>query len=146
MSHTMLPRRDSASNPRKVEQWAPPLETDTLARVVAKFRDWEPLDRDTIFDDLASVLGDQAPQDDEVDELAERLRGSLMQIVNIALAGLADEKDQEAAVLIERARTLRSAELPDGYWKALGHLRRLGWVTHELLECLSQTGHLKDAA
>ncbi|QYX80248.1 DUF6415 family natural product biosynthesis protein [Streptomyces akebiae] len=118
---------------------------DTMVRLVAKLRDWEPLDWDATFDALASVLDCQAPLDDELEELAQRLRGALMQIVTIAVAGLVDE-DKEAAVLIARARTLRSVELPGNYWMALGHLRRLGWVTSELVELLSKTGHLKDAA
>ncbi|MDQ0601984.1 hypothetical protein QF037_006329 [Streptomyces canus] len=118
---------------------------DTMVRVVAKLRDWEPLDWDVTFDALASVLDCQAPLDDELEELAQRLRGALMQVVTIAVAGFADE-DEEAAVLIARARTLRSEELPGDYWKALGHLRRLGWVTSELVELLSKTGHFRDAA
>lgn len=128
---------------REAEGWTPPLGADAMAHVLTKLRDWEPLDWDAIFEDLASVLGERAPDCDEVDELAERLRGSLKRLVCIALAGHADEKDQETAVLIKHARILRSHELPGGYWKALGHLRRLGWVTNELLERLSQTGHLE---
>jgi hypothetical protein len=112
----------------------------------ARFQDWELLDWDAVFEDLDLALGAQAPGEHEIEELAEHLRGTLMQLVSIALGGNADGKDPQAAQLIERARGLRSEELPGDRWKAVGHVRRLGWATAELLERLSTTGHVKDAA
>ncbi|MFE2179067.1 DUF6415 family natural product biosynthesis protein [Streptomyces sp. NPDC059455] len=132
-------------NPPDVEQLTPSLDIDTLARILAAFRDWDPLDWDTIFEDLAAVLGQEAPEHYELVGLADRLHNALFRLVSIASAGHAYEKDQEAVVLIKRARTLDSGELPDDRWKALGHVRRLGWATNELMERLSRTGYI-DAA
>ncbi|MDX3224553.1 DUF6415 family natural product biosynthesis protein [Streptomyces sp. ME19-01-6] len=99
-----------------------------------------------LAEDLTSVLECWAPEDSETGELARRLSGSLAQLVSIALAGYADQEDHEIAVLVERAHTVRSEEKPCASWMAIGHLRRLEWLTHELLERLTTTGHLKDAA
>lgn len=146
MSATVIAvRRAGESRPREVEQWTPPLNAEALAHLLTRVRDWEPLDWDAVFEDLAAILGDQAPEASEVEELAERLRGSLMRLVTIAVAGHADEKDRNVHVLIERAHTLRSEVLPGDYWQAVGHLRRLAWVTNELLERLSAIKHIKAA-
>ncbi len=131
--------------PPHVERWKPPVDVETLARILAAFRDWDPLDWDTIFEDLAAVLGQETPEHYELVGLADRLHSTLFRLVSIASAGHAYEEDQEAVVLIKRARTLDSEELPDDRWKALGHVRRLGWATNELMERLSQTGYI-DAA
>ncbi|MFF0066912.1 DUF6415 family natural product biosynthesis protein [Streptomyces sp. NPDC005279] len=60
--------------------------------------------------------------------------------MSIAVAAGAEEWDAAAARLIERARVLRSEELPGGHWKAVGHLRRMGWTVNELLERMVATG------
>ncbi|ASQ94464.1 hypothetical protein CGL27_16505 [Streptomyces sp. 11-1-2] len=118
---------------------------DTLAYVLAKLQDWEPL-RDSIYEDLADALDVQAPPRDAIDGLVERIQGSLTQLVTIALAGHAGRTDREAALLIERANDLHSETVPGSYWKAVGHLRQLGWVTNELLERLSRTGYIDVAS
>ncbi|MGW7600508.1 DUF6415 family natural product biosynthesis protein [Streptomyces antimycoticus] len=118
---------------------------DTLAQVLAKLEEWEPL-QDTIYEDLADALGDQAPSPGEIDGLVQRIQSSLTRLVTIALAGHAGRSDREAALLIQRAYDLHSVTVPGGYWKAVGHLRQLGWVTNELMECLSRTGHIDVAS
>ncbi|MEV0035516.1 DUF6415 family natural product biosynthesis protein [Streptomyces sp. NPDC050804] len=131
--------------PREVERWTPPLNAEALRQFLTRVRNWEPLDWDAVFEDLAAVLDNHAPKASEVEELAERLRGSLMRFVTIALAGHADEKDENVQVLIERAHSLPEA-LPCDYWQAVGHLRQLGWVTNELLERLSAIKHIRAGA
>ncbi|MDN3061309.1 DUF6415 family natural product biosynthesis protein [Streptomyces sp. SRF1] len=87
---------------------------------------------------MADALDERAPSSDEIDGLVERIQGSLGRLVTIAIAGNAGT-DREAALLIERACDLHSVTVPGGYWKAVGHLRRLGWVTNDLMEHLSET-------
>ncbi|MGP3945145.1 MULTISPECIES: DUF6415 family natural product biosynthesis protein [Streptomyces] len=115
---------------------------DALERILAAFRNWDPLDWDAILEDLADVLGQEAPEHEELVGLADRLHSTLIRLLSIASAGHADEKDQEAVVLIERARTLDTEDFPDDRWKALGYVRRLGWTINELMERLSRTGHI----
>ncbi|GGO99217.1 DUF6415 family natural product biosynthesis protein [Wenjunlia tyrosinilytica] len=144
--HTLLITMPTSPRRRQlVKPWAPPMDADALERVLTKIRDWEPFDGETLLDDLGAVLGDQAPREDEVGELAERLRGSLVRLVRIAVGGLTIERDERMNVLVARARELRSEELPGDYRKAVGHLRRLGWVTNELLEGLTANGFLRCA-
>ncbi|SEB61358.1 hypothetical protein SAMN04490356_0935 [Streptomyces melanosporofaciens] len=128
--------------PREATQWVPPLDAETLEHILVKMRDWDPLDCDAIFEDLAHAFDGQPPEDSEADQLAHRLSDSLGQLVNIALAGRADQRDYETTVLVERAHTVRSKEKPIGSWTAIGYLRRLAWVTNELLERLCRTGHI----
>ncbi|MBA6440659.1 DUF6415 family natural product biosynthesis protein [Streptomyces sp. GMR22] len=127
---------------REAVQWVPPLNAETLEHILIKMRGWEPLDCDAIFEDLANALDDQAPEDSEADQLACRLSDNLGQLVTIALAGLADQRDHETTVLVERAHTVRSKGKPIASWTAIGRLRRLAWVTNELLERLAQTGRI----
>ncbi|GAB2788236.1 hypothetical protein GCM10027073_20590 [Streptomyces chlorus] len=122
--------------PRPVEQWKPPLPHDQLTTVLDKLRAWRPFDGDALLDDVAAALDDVVPTEEDVAEIAERLRGHLMQLVDIALAAEEDQRDTTSAQLIEQARTLRAEEVPGDRWQAIGHLRRMGWTVNELLERL----------
>ncbi|GAB2451592.1 DUF6415 family natural product biosynthesis protein [Streptomyces incanus] len=122
--------------PRPVEPWKPPLPRDQLTTVLDKLRAWRPFDGDALLDDVAAALDDVVPTEEDVAEIAERLRGHLMQLVDIALAAEEDQRDTTSAQLIEQARTLRAEEVPGDRWQAIGHLRRMGWTVNELLERL----------
>ncbi|MFD9220012.1 DUF6415 family natural product biosynthesis protein [Streptomyces sp. NPDC060064] len=127
------------------ERAQPPLEGDALRAVVAKLRAWDPLVVDAIFDDLDRVLGDQTPPADQIDELSECLRGTLMQLVNIAVADPKFPPTEGMLREIARACGLRSEELPGDYWPAVGHLRRLATVTSDLLELMLIAQYIKDS-
>ncbi|WP_225080977.1 DUF6415 family natural product biosynthesis protein [Streptomyces sp. CoT10] len=131
---------------RPVPPWTPPLDSDALATVLQKVRKWQVFDGDALLDDVGAVLDDCIPAEDQVDELAQRLRGHLMRLVTIAVAAEAEQRDETAARLVERARRLRTEDVPEGHWKAVGHLRRMGWTVNELLERLVATRCLKEAA
>ncbi|MGW8954747.1 DUF6415 family natural product biosynthesis protein [Streptomyces sp. NPDC055709] len=119
------------------------MSAEGLARVLTQLRDWQAFDGEALLDDVADVLDDIAPAEEHVEQLAERLRGHLMRLVNIAVANEAEQRDDTAAWLVGRARALRSEELPGGHWKAVGHLRRMGWTVNELLERMVDTGCVK---
>ncbi|MEX2985694.1 DUF6415 family natural product biosynthesis protein [Streptomyces sp. C36] len=122
-----------------------PLTRENVAYVLESMRRWKPLSVEGAFEDLNELLGEQTPQPERFDELAERLRGHLMQLVNIALADLSGNEGPTDP-LIERARAQRSQELPGDDRRALGHLRRLARTTAELLELLIETRKIKDTA
>ncbi|MCZ4118113.1 DUF6415 family natural product biosynthesis protein [Streptomyces sp. H39-S7] len=140
-------------------RWTPPLDIQGLMVVLSKAREWEPVDWDLVFDGLDVVLhGEEqvshhaagvasrrrasvaVPDYDEADELAQRFRGALMQLVNRGLRDQADEKYPDISTLIEQARALRSEELPADPWRAMGLVRRLGQVTLQLVERLDEVG------
>ncbi|MGW2857384.1 DUF6415 family natural product biosynthesis protein, partial [Streptomyces sp. NPDC001215] len=110
-------------------QWTPPLDSTALTRVLERVRAWQAYDGGALLDDVAAVLDEVIPAEEHSEELAQRLRGHRMQLVNIAVAAEAKE-DDAAAYLIERARMVRAEELPGDRWKAVGHLRRMGWTVH----------------
>ncbi|MEV6296737.1 DUF6415 family natural product biosynthesis protein [Streptomyces sp. NPDC051896] len=96
---------------------------------------------------LDTVLGDDDhpatffPDHNTADELAQRFRGALMQLVNRALReAKGKETDPEAVRLIAMARTVRVEELPNDPSKALGFLLRMGSVTTELVDRLERLG------
>ncbi|MER7816781.1 transposase [Streptomyces sp. NPDC096153] len=57
-----------------------------LAHVLARRRGWEAFDGEAHLDDVADVLDDVVPAEADVDDVAERLRGHLVRLVNIAVA------------------------------------------------------------
>lgn len=130
---------------RPVRAWTPPLSGDELATVLTRLRDWTAFDGVTLLDDIGAALDDVPPAEEDAEDLAQRLRGHLMRLVHIAVAAEA-EQDTAAAQLIEQARTLRAEELPGDRWKAVAHLRRLGWTANELHDRLVATRCLKEAA
>ncbi|MGP4089119.1 DUF6415 family natural product biosynthesis protein [Streptomyces sp. KR55] len=132
------------STPVAVEKRAP-ADEDTLTTLLAAMQAWTPFDGDALLDDVGTVLDDVMPREEDAEELAERLRGHLMRLVDIAVANEAGEDDQ-AAELIGRAREVRAEEMPGDYWQAIGHLRRMAWTVNELLERLVAIKCLKEAA
>ncbi|WP_236570386.1 DUF6415 family natural product biosynthesis protein [Streptomyces mexicanus] len=113
------------------------MSRDGLATVLDRLRGWTVFDGGAPLDDVATALDDVPPVEEATEELAERLRGHLMRLVTIAVAAEAEQRDETVAQLIERARALRAEGVPEGRWNAVGHLRRLGWAVHELLERLA---------
>ncbi|MER6113206.1 DUF6415 family natural product biosynthesis protein [Streptomyces hirsutus] len=119
-----------------MEPWVPPLPYDELETLRNKIRAWRPFDGEALLDDVAVALDDVLPAEEDIEEIAQRLRGHLTQLVTIALAAEEDQRDATSAQLIEQARTLRAEDVPGDHWKAIGHLRRMGWTVNELLERL----------
>ncbi|GAA1668940.1 DUF6415 family natural product biosynthesis protein [Streptomyces yatensis] len=119
-------------------------EASTLLRVLHGLRGWDPLDGHQVLEDLANVLDSQAPEEHELDELDRRLRVTVRQLANIALA--TDQQQQSVAELIEWAHLLCSEVRPGGYWQAVGQLRRLGWLTSALLEQLPKVAAQLESA
>ena len=124
--------------------WAPANE-ETLTTLLAAVRKWTPFDGDAVLEDVGAVLDDVISREDDVEDLAERLRGHLMQLVDIGLTNKADE-DEEAARLIARAREVPVADVPGDHWRAVGHLRRMAWTVNELVERLGAIRCLKEYA
>ncbi|MFJ2566566.1 DUF6415 family natural product biosynthesis protein [Streptomyces sp. NPDC087568] len=122
------------------------MDPEALRDVLAKVHQWQPFDGGALLDDVGAVLDECIPAEEHVDELAERLRGHLMRLVTIAVAAEAEQRDETAAELIKRARTIRAEDAPGDHWRAVGHLRRMGWIVNELLERLVATRCLKEAA
>lgn len=125
-------------------RWA--TDDEAVADLLARIRTWTPLDGEALLDDVASVLDDVPPSEDETEEIAERLRGHLMQLVHIAIANGIEEKSTYGADLVQRARTLRAEEVPGDHRQGVLHLRKLGWVTNELLDQLVALNFIKEAA
>ncbi|WP_330306225.1 MULTISPECIES: DUF6415 family natural product biosynthesis protein [unclassified Streptomyces] len=139
----------SASIPcwtRPVLEWTPLLDSAALTSVLAKVREWRPYDGDALLDDIGAVLDDVVPPEEDLEELAQRLRGHLMQLVDIAVASEASEKDEQAERQIRLARQVRSEDMPGDHWQAVGHLRRMAWSVNELLERLVAIQCLKEPA
>lgn len=139
MSVTPLERRPAT-------RWEPPLDPEALRHVLAAIRAWQPFDVDALLDDVGDALDHVPPPAEHADALARRLREHLTQLVDIAVAAGAEERDDQAADLIKRARALRSEEPPDDHAPSALRLRRLGWAVHELLERLIETHCVKGAA
>ncbi|MFF1276996.1 DUF6415 family natural product biosynthesis protein [Streptomyces marokkonensis] len=110
-----------------------------------RLRGWTAFDGGALLDDVAAALDDVPPPEEDTEEIAGRLRGHLGRLVTIAVATEA-EQDAAAARLIEHARTLRADDLPGDYRKAVGHLRRMGWIVNELLDRLVAVRCLKEVA
>lgn len=102
------------------DRWMPPLDAQALAGVLVKVRQWTPFDGEALLDDVGAVLDDVVPREEDLEEHAWRLRGHLMQLVNIALAAEAGHKDIEADRLIRHARDVRAQEMPATIGKRSG--------------------------
>jgi hypothetical protein len=125
-------------------RWA--TDDDFVANLLARIRTWKPLDGAALLDDVAAVLDDVPLSEEDVEDAAERLRGHLMQLVNIAISSEADQKSGYADTLIHRARALRAEEMSGDHRRAVQHLRQMGWVTSELLDQLVGLDSTKEAA
>ncbi|MFF9158278.1 DUF6415 family natural product biosynthesis protein [Streptomyces sp. NPDC014846] len=124
-----------------VDRWAPP-DLDLVA-VLEKLRQWQPFDGDAFLDDVGTVL-EFSPAEEQVEDLAGRLRGYSMRLVNIAIAHA--PQDATTARLVDRACTLRSEEVPGGFWQAVGHLRRTAWTLADLYDHLIAAQCVKEPA
>jgi hypothetical protein len=124
-----------------VARWSPPLEGEVLGELLTKLRNWQPLDGEALLDDVAAALDDIHPDEAGTAELVQRLCGHLARLTDIAVAAKADRHDAHTAALVQRGRVLRSVDTVAAY-----HLRRVGWVTNELLEALVAAKCLKEAA
>ncbi|MGP3749926.1 DUF6415 family natural product biosynthesis protein [Streptomyces sp. IBSNAI001] len=140
--YALLPSRALPAGQAPEEAWFPPLDPTELRRVLQKMRVWEPFDADALLDDVGTALDDVPPAEKHQRELAQRLRGHLAQLVDIAISGEADVKDTAALSLIENARDLRSEVMSGDPRRAVVHLRRMAWTVNELLERLLATGQL----
>ncbi|MGA5629547.1 DUF6415 family natural product biosynthesis protein [Streptomyces cellulosae] len=130
---------------RPVRRWVPPLSGTELVTVLDRLRGWSPFDGGALLDDVAAVLDDVPPAEEDTTQLAERLSEHLARLVTIAVASEA-EQDTTAAQLVLRARTLYADPLPCGRRAAIAHLRRLGWTANELHDRLTAIRCLKEAA
>ncbi|MFF8431079.1 DUF6415 family natural product biosynthesis protein [Streptomyces sp. NPDC016566] len=145
MASTALTQRGSETAPcwnHPVEPAQRPEEAAVLD-ALSKLRAWSPYNGDAWLDDVADALDTVAPPEDRIEELAQRLRGYLMQLVAIAASDEIERRDARAALRIIRAREIREAEMPGDYRQAIGHLRQMGWVVNELLDLLVELGCVK---
>ncbi|WP_329212382.1 DUF6415 family natural product biosynthesis protein [Streptomyces sp. NBC_01708] len=141
--YALLPSRAlPAAGQASEKAWFPPLDPTELRRVLQKMRVWEPFDADALLDDVGTALDDVPPAEKHQREHAQRLRGHLAQLVDIAMSGEADVKDTAALSLIENARDLRSEVMSGDLRRAVVHLWRMAWTVNELLERLLATGQL----
>ncbi|MER5387219.1 DUF6415 family natural product biosynthesis protein [Streptomyces sp. NPDC002688] len=129
-----------------VPDWAPPLDHEALETVLTKVRGWQPFDGESLLDDVGAVLDGVVPGEEALEGHGLRLRGHLMQLVAIAVAGKAGQMDSEVEQLIERARRLRAEAMPGDHLQAVGHLRRMAWSVNELHERLGALKCLREAA
>ncbi|MEV5237361.1 DUF6415 family natural product biosynthesis protein [Streptomyces pseudogriseolus] len=113
--------------------------------MLERVRGWSPFDGGALLGDVAAVLDDVPPSEEDSAQLAERLSEYLARLVTIAVASEA-EQDPTAAQLVLRARTLHADPLPCGRQEAIAHLRRLGWTANELHDRLAAIRCLKEAA
>ena len=121
-----------------------PGTTQGLERLLERVQNWAPYVDGLLLDDVAAVLDDHVPDEDEVVEHAQRLGSHLMRLVNLAVASRVNQRDREVADLVERGRELRSQELPGDHAQAVGHIRRMAWTLNELLELLVKHQCLTD--
>ncbi|MGW3149776.1 DUF6415 family natural product biosynthesis protein [Streptomyces sp. NPDC001177] len=137
MNSPALALRGSDAAPRwdhPVESAERPEEAAVLD-ALAKIRAWNPYDGDAMLDDVADALDTVPTPEDNVEELGQRLRGHLMQLMGITNNYGAEEQNQPEP-RIKQARHMCEEEMPGDYRQALGHLRQMGWAVNELLDLL----------
>ncbi|NEC71266.1 hypothetical protein G3I25_06645 [Streptomyces rochei] len=110
--------------------------------VLTALRAWSPYDGDTWLDDVADALDPVPRTGERADELAERLRGYLRQLISYAASSEA-KRDERVTPLLVRAREVHGEEPADDYWRAVGQLRRLGWAVNELHDALVELHAVK---
>lgn len=121
-----------------VPRWKPPLEAAGLSDMLGLLRRWAwtALDSEALLDDVAIALDDIAPAEEDIEESVERLRGHLIQLVDIAVSTRVWQQSAYADTLIQRARALRAEEMPGDHRRAVPHLRQMAWNVSELLDQL----------
>ncbi len=146
MTSVILSRRSDHAG---VQRWVRPVEPARLPdraaveTVLAALRAWHPYDGDTWLDDVADALDSVPPSEGIVDELAQRLRGYLIQLVGYAVNSEMEKRNERATRLITRAREVREEELPGDYLTSVAHLRRMGWAVNELHDLLVELHAVK---
>ncbi|WP_299535357.1 DUF6415 family natural product biosynthesis protein [uncultured Streptomyces sp.] len=123
------------STPLGVLHGAADNSTATLERLAASLRSW-PLSTvilDGIFEDLEAVLSEYSnPDDEEIEALLLRARGSLMQLM--AVTSTRDRDPGPVGDLLGRARDLVSAVPATGCMGPRVLLRRMALAVMELLD------------
>ncbi|WP_344047514.1 DUF6415 family natural product biosynthesis protein [Streptomyces thermoalcalitolerans] len=109
----------------------------------AAIRAWQPYDGNAWLDDVGDALDSVPPAEDRVDELAQRLRGYLTQLVNYAVNSGTEAQDSRTMDPVARARALRAEKPPGDYHQGVVHLRRLGRAVNELHDLLVEQHVIK---
>jgi hypothetical protein len=138
--------------PVEVSRWTHPVRAaehdrfnpERLRWALSKVQKWQPYVDGLLLDDLAHVIDDYTPTEDEVDESALRLRGHLMRLVNLAVTAKVTDQDERVNELVDQARAIRAEELPADHRRAVGHVRQMAWTLDELLERLVANQCLKE--
>ncbi|WP_330335603.1 DUF6415 family natural product biosynthesis protein (plasmid) [Streptomyces sp. NBC_00536] len=131
-----FPRRTPDRTSPKVKgiDWVPRQTDDELARMAEILRAGQPVE--PLYDLLDQVLGaDARPGDVEIEELTERFRGVLMQLVAVVVDRIRYRPGSKTETLVERARELRAEDAPANV-TPIAHLRRLALVTEDVLDLL----------
>ncbi|MEV8047244.1 DUF6415 family natural product biosynthesis protein [Streptomyces griseoluteus] len=128
---------------RPAEEWTPPLDADGLRLVLERFRVWQPLDIEDVFDDLDAAIGNQPPPGATTAALVDRLRNHLKQLSNITAADNGFPPTAEMTRLVQRGLPLREEGTPAAYRQAVGLARRLAFVTADLVEELIEARYIK---
>ena len=108
-----IARRIPDLRPRTGEPWTPPPSGQRLEHLLARFREWDPIDWAAVFEDLNLALEDHGPEENEVEELVERLRGILGEFAAAARSGRS-RRGGRAAKAPGVAPTRRRAEDTSG--------------------------------
>jgi hypothetical protein len=140
------------------------LDATELQHVLNRLHRWTPLHLDDVFDDLNRAHTAHGGVDaEELSRVVERLRGVLTNLVSIGrtsdLRQLPPEIDaavkRGAALLVEEVapripsersfvrRLARRGSMSDPN-ALVRDIRRLGWITQELLELMSGSHLIKD--
>ncbi|MFF7754119.1 DUF6415 family natural product biosynthesis protein [Streptomyces sp. NPDC007971] len=80
---------------------------------------------------MADALDSVPTPEDNVEELGQRLRGLLMQLLGITANYVAADREQPDP-RIKQAGSMCEEDMPGDYRQGLGHLRRMGWAVNEL--------------
>ncbi|KIF04741.1 hypothetical protein PL81_17010 [Streptomyces sp. RSD-27] len=128
-----LPQRTPDRTVQGID-WEPRETAEELTHMVELLRAGQPVD--PLYDLLDQVLGANAhPGDSEIEELTERFRGALMQLVAVVVDRIRYKPGSQIDTLVERARGLRQEDPPASV-TPIAHLRRLALVTEDVLELL----------
>ncbi|MEU2585311.1 DUF6415 family natural product biosynthesis protein [Streptomyces avermitilis] len=139
-TQTEIPRWDHSVRPADL-----PFDPERLQWVLGKVQKWHPYVDGALLDDVAAVIDNYTPGENEIDESALRLRGHLMRLMSFAVVDQVVERDKRVEELVTRACRERWDELPGDHRSAVGHVRRMAWTLNELVEHLVANQSLKEA-
>ncbi|MEU2134169.1 DUF6415 family natural product biosynthesis protein [Streptomyces sp. NPDC018352] len=120
-----------------------PFAPDRLRWMLSKVQKWQPYVDGVLLDDVAFVLDNYMPSEEEVEVLATRLSGHLLRLVQ-AVTSKVDRWDQKASDLVKRALATGSVALTGDHSQDVGHLRRMAWTLEAFLERLVENQCLKE--